>query len=311
MQIGVKLTLPCIKENGTKYYKNGNEVFSVLNGKKQVQIGFDQSKFTNNQSARNYFKEADNLREYIQGTPLKDLKTSNIVNPDTGDLYAGEDSPYYSIEGDGIDGKIIFDFNNSNGIESETSNFNTHRIDVIKNAIERNLSVSIANFNIYSTEVPAEFQMPKLKDEDWDKIMNNIAVISFFQGANIGGKIYNGYSVIANTMNEDVVMEDSIYIKSGDNICDITQDGLSAENAVGIFNINTEPRTASNGTTYFIPVTGTLSYDSIITRNNISDDFKGNLKVYVKNIISPDLRKVYYTALARERYGLYRPKLEM
>ena len=226
-------------------------------------------------------------------------------------MYAGEDSPYYSIEGDGIDGKIIFDFNNSNGIESETSNFNTHRIDVIKNAIERNLSVSIANFNIYSTEVPAEFQMPKLKDEDWDKIMNNIAVISFFQGANIGGKIYNGYSVIANTMNEDVVMEDSIYIKSGDNICDITQDGLSAENAVGIFNINTEPRTASNGTTYFIPVTGTLSYDSIITRNNISDDFKGNLKVYVKNIISPDLRKVYYTALARERYGLYRPKLEM
>ena len=306
MQIGVKFeNLPCIKENGTKYYKNGNEVFSVLNGKKQVQIGFDQSKFTNNQSARNYFKEADNLRQYIQETPLKDLRTSNIVNPDTGDFYRGEDSPYYSID------EEIFDFDNRDGIESETSNFNTHRIDVIKNAIERNLSVSIANFNRYSTEVSAEFQMPKLKDEDWDKIMNNIAVISFFQGANIGGKIYNGYSVIANTMNEDVVMEDSIYIKSGDNICDITQKGLSAENAVGIFNINTEPRTASDGTTYFIPATGTLSYDSIITRNNISDDFKGNLKVYVKNIISPDLRKVYYTALARERYGLYRPKLEM
>ena len=306
MQIGVKFeNLPCIKENGTKYYRNETEVFSVLNGKKQVQIGFDQSKFTNNQSARNYFKEADNLRKYIQSSSLNELTTGDIVNPDTGDRYEGENSPYHSINGK------IFDFGNDDGIESETSNFNTHRIDVIKNAIERNLSVSIANFNRYSTEVSAEFQMPKLKDEDWDKIMNNIAVISFFQGANIGGKIYNGYSVIANTMNEDVVMEDSIYIKSGDNICDITQNGLSTENAVGIFNINTEPRTASDGTKYFIPVTGTLSYDSIITRNNISEYFNGNLKDYVKNIISPDLRKVYYTALARERYGLYRPKLEM
>ena len=52
--------------------------------------------------------------------------------------------------------------------------------------------------------------MPKLKESDWDKIMDNVSVISFLQGINIGGKVYNGYSIITNTKNEDVVMEDSI-----------------------------------------------------------------------------------------------------
>ena len=156
--------------------------------------------------------------------------------------------------------------------------------------------------------------MPKLKDEDWDKIMNNISVISFFQGANIGGKLYNGYSVITNTMNEDVVMEDSIYIKQRQNdtynIYDITENGLAYNNTtVGIFNINTEPRTATDGTTYFLPVTGNLSYNSIITKNNISENFNGSVSEYVKNL-TYELKQVYYTALARERYGLYRPKLE-
>ena len=81
--------------------------------------------------------------------------------------------------------------------------------------------------------------------------------------------------------------------------------------AIGIFNINTEPRTATDGTTYFLPVTGNLSYDSIITKNNISEDFNGNVSEYVKNHLPYELKQVYYTALARERYGLYRPKLEI
>ena len=305
-------TLSCIKENGTKYYYDGTNVFSVLNGKSQVQVDFDKRKFTNNKSAKNYYKEADELRKFIEAPEnsfLKELTTNNIVDIETGEPYTGE-SPYFSINGSN---NKIFDFDYGEGIESETSNFNTHRIDVIKNAIERNLSISIANFNKFSNVV-TEFQMPKLKDEDWDKIMNNISVISFFQGANIGGKLYNGYSVITNTMNEDVVMEDSIYIKQRQNdtynIYDITENGLAYNNTtVGIFNINTEPRTATDGTTYFLPVTGNLSYNSIITKNNISENFNGSVSEYVKNL-PYELKQVYYTALARERYGLYRPKLE-
>lgn len=303
--------LPYVKENGTKYYlKEDGTVFSVLNGKSQKQINYDITKFTNNKSAKNYYKEADELRKFIQESSfLSSLTTNDIVDVDTGKRYI-EDSnlknPYYSITGK------IFDFDNNEGIESETSNFNTHRIDVIKNSIERNLSIAISNFNRYS-DVTTDFQMPKLKDEDWDKIMNNISVISFFQGANIGGKVYNGYSIITNTMNEDVVMEDSIYIKKDDTIYDITDSELqnNYNDAVGIFNINTEARTGADGATYYLPVTGKLSYNSIITKNNISSDYDGNLKKYVKDKLPNQLKQAYYTALGRERYGLYRQKLEI
>lgn len=295
------------KINGTKYYKDNEGVFSVLNGKRIPQ---QKMELTTNNNAKQYYQETIKLREFIKGTELKDLTTDDIVDIQTGKTYEDGKSPYYSINNG--NGKI-FDFDNSEGIESETSNFNTHRIDVIKNSIERNLSIAISNFNNYSG-VTTDFQMPKLKDTDWDKIMDNISVISFFQGANIGGKVYNGYSIVTNTKNEDVVMEDSIYIKSGNKIYDITEDNLESKininSAVGIFNINTERRVGNDGTTYFLPVEGTLSYDSIITKNKISDNFNGNLSEYI-NTLSNDLQKIYYTALGRERYGLYRQKLEI
>ena len=300
--------LSCIKENGTKYYLEGTKVFSVLNEKSQIQNNYDKTKFTNNKSAKNYYKEADDLRKFIQeNTFLSNLTTNDIVDSETGNTYLEEnkESPYHSINGK------IFDFDNGEGIEAETSNFNTHRIDIIKNTIESNLSTSIANFNKFSNAV-TEFQMPKLKDDDWDKIINNISVISFFQGVNLGGKLYNGYSIVTNTMNEEVVMDDSIYIKKGENIYDITENGLTAGNdTVGIFNINTEQRSSNDGTINFLPVTGSLSYDSIITKNKINANFNGNVSEYVKNNLSGDLKRLYYTALARERYELYRPKVNI
>lgn len=309
--------LPYIKKIGTKFYYNAsnNEVFCILNGRKQIQKDTDgvlqDEILNNNNNAKNYYIEAYEMEQFIESYDfLKNLSTDDIVNPDTGNRYideTGTQNPYYSIN----NGEKIFDFGHDGGIESETSNFNTHRIDVIKNAIERNLSISIANFNNFSG-ASTDFQMPKLKDVDWDKIMNNISVISFMQGVNIGGKVYNGYSIITNTMNEDVVMEDSIYIKNNNGIHNITEAGLTYDsNTVGIFNINTEPRLASDEATYYLPVTGDLSYGSIITKNNISNEFNGNLQDYVKNKLSPELKKVYYTALARERYGLYRPQLEI
>ena len=40
----------------------------------------------------------------------------------------------------------------------------------------------------------------------------NVSIISFLQGLNIGGKVYNGYSIVTNTKTEEVVNNDSIYI---------------------------------------------------------------------------------------------------
>ena len=296
-----KTNVEYIKKNGVKYYtENGTDVFYVLNGKSIPVIqtsgnaAVTVSEIYDNYSAKKYYQEAYELKEFIINNELHNLKTSDIEGVDEKDK-----SEYYQINGN------IFNFDED--IEAETSNFNTHRIDVIKHSIERNLSVAISNFNNYSGVI-TDFQMPKLKDSDWDKIMDNISIISFLQGVNIGGKVYNGYSIITNTKNEDIVMEDSIYISSGNvlrKVRDTTNFNLYG--ALGVYNINLERRSAqdADGTTkYYFPLSGTLSYDSIVTQDQVLDT---NITEYLEN--RKDLAKIYYTALGRERYGLYRPKL--
>lgn len=296
-----------IKKNGMKYYldSNNNEVFYVLNGKRMRQSGIFANDIINNSSAKKYYEDAYNLRKFIEEN-LSDLSTEDILD-ENGKKYENNNNPYYSV------GKI-FDFSYTDGIESSTSNFNTHRIDVIKHSIERNLAIVINNFNNYSGAT-TDFQMPKLKDSDWDKIMDNISIISFLQGINIGGKVYNGYSIITNTKNEDVVMEDSIYIiTNNDTIAHrVTENGLTGVNSYGVFNVNLERRTEeiSAITKYYFPVNVTLSYDSIVTQNNVTNLSNSSLKKYLKDSRQATLAKIYYTALGRERYGLYRQKLEI
>ncbi len=304
----------CIKENGTKYYQNtdGN-VFTVVNGKKIPQGDSYKEKFeSGNSNAQNYYREAKELYEFITNTDLKDLTVSNIVNPATGKTYqqGNTKNPYTNV------GKI-FDFDN---IESQESNFNTHRIDVIKNSIETNLATVINNFNNFSG-ASTDFRMPKLKESDWDTIMENISIISFMQGVNIGGKVYNGYSIISNNKNEDIVMPDSIYIKNDTTgkIHRITEENLTYQSGMqGIYNVNLEIRSGEDSQgeiSYYFPIEGELSYESIVTQNGINPDYytkhNGDLNVYVQNLTDENLKSIYYTALARERYGLYRQKLEI
>lgn len=296
-----------IKKNGMKYYlDNNNEVFYVLNGKRMKQSDISANDIIYNSSAKKYYEEAYNLRNFID-TYLSNLSTSNIVKEDGSSYQANEENSYYSVN-------RIFDFNHTDGIEASTSNYNTHKIDVIKHSIERNLAIVINNFNNYSGAT-TDFQMPKLKESDWDKIMDNVSVISFLQGINIGGKVYNGYSIITNTKNEDVVMEDSIYIiTNNDSVAHrVTENGLTGENSYGVFNVNLERRTEeiSSTTKYYFPVNVTLSYDSIVTQNNVANLSNSTLNKYLNDSSRTSLARIYYTALGRERYGLYRQKLDI
>lgn len=298
----------CIKKNGTKYYwdDSNQKAFSVLNGKKIEQGGITKDEFINNKNAINYYKEAFEMRKYIENTPfLRDLSTNNIVDITTGTSYSNtQNSPYQSIS-------KIFNFSN---IENKNSDFNTHRRDVIKYSIERNLSIAISNYNNYSG-ASANFQMPELKETDWDVIMDNISIISFLQGLSIGGKVYNGYSIISNTKNSDVVSEDSIYIKDSNNyLCNVAENGLNSKAVIGVYNINAERKSgeSSSGTTqYYYPITGDFSYNSIIEQSDIDEKYNGNVYDYLALTDNKNLAKIYYTALARERYGMYRPKLEI
>lgn len=282
-----------IKINGVKYYKenNSSEWFSYLNGQKYKQQNFNE----NSKAAVKYYSDAADFRNRMKRYGLDNLKTSNAVDEEGKKINT-------EIFGD----YKIFDFDNHQ-IEEPNSNFNQHRLAVIRYSIEKNLSTAIANYNNYSG-VSANFQMPKLQEDEWDKIINHISIISFLQGLNIGGKIYNGYSIITNTKNEEVVAEDSIYIVSNGEYHRATdKDLLEKNDLLGVFNVDFERKSLTNdGTTsYFFPRTELGCYSSIVNQTNV--EVTDNIYKYMmNNKDNGNLAKAYFTALGRERYSMYK-----
>lgn len=192
--------------NGVKYYYDENHTlsngtkepkwFSLINGDK-VYINTKYNLYKD-YSAYNYYKEAYEFTRRVEEKYNLDTLTAEDVK-DADLEQAGEN-------------ERIFGSTFSERIEEPDSNFNEHRLAVIKYTIEKNLSIAIKNYNRFENGVEADFQMPKLEETEWDKILNNMTLISFLQGMPIGGKLYNGCCVVANNKNNEVIAEESIYI---------------------------------------------------------------------------------------------------
>lgn len=316
--IGEKL-FSYIKINGVKYYYDEEKGaqdeavawFTLMNG--QRMYGQGPYKLGDNDMGYKYYKEAAEFKTRLQGYGVTSLTSANAVDQHGNQLSNIEDE----------DGNILYDFVNGNyqifnfdGIEEPNSDFNQHRLSVIRYVIETNLSVALANYNfiknVEGTPISYEFRMPKLAEEDWTRILNNVSLISFLQGLSIGGKIYNGYSVINNNKNEEVVTEDSIYIVENinDDNCDyhrVTHEGLTVNaNARGIFNIDFERKSivdyTTESTSYYYPHKQIGCYTCYVTQT----DAVTNLNIYEYLDSHTDLAKVYYTALGRERYSMYK-----
>lgn len=258
----------------------------------------------------NYYKKAAEFKEKIKEYGLEEL---------TGEQSKDENGNKIEELGN----YKIFEFGDSSGtsIENPNSNFNQQRLAVIKYSIEKNLSTAIANYNTYASETKADFQMPKLKEDEWEKILNNVSIISFLQGLSIGGKIYNGYSIINNNKNNEVVNEDSIYILTTDNNKyhrANDKDLISQTTGIGVLNIDFEIKsgTKSDGTTIdFMPKSDAVSpylgcYSSIVDTDGINET--DNMYKYMEDIKnqnpSTPIPRAYFTALGRERYSMYRTK---
>lgn len=284
------------KINGVKYYKDDDgNWFSLINGNEMPRT--ETFKDTDS-SAYNYYKEAADFRKRIVDTyKLGGLSSQNAVE---------ENLKQFNYQ--------IFDFDHN--IEEPDSDFNQHRLAVIRNSIEKNLSVAIANYNNY-TNVQTDFLMPKLREDEWDKILNNISIISFMQGLDIGAKVYNGYAIVTNNNNEEVVTENSIYIaNTADNTYhNVLEKGLNGQigtgnNYIGIFNMDLNRKTVKTqtATRYYFPKLYYADYDSVVYRTNVvnldNDTDNGNIYKYMDK--NPNLAKIYYTALGRERYCMYK-----
>ena len=142
----------------------------------------------------------------------------------------------------------------------------------------------------------------------------------------IGGKIYNGYSIVSNNTNEEVVTEESIYIaekndtlgnpgyyyRVGDTT--LNTQNLSQNNYIGVFNMDFERKSMpiTDGQTdvtqwiYYYPKPQLGSYTSIVSATSMDKRLRGNIYEYLEQPELQQLAKLYYTALGRERYGMYK-----
>lgn len=287
-----------IKHNKSayEYYKNAYEFSSAVLGTAKR---FDKANI-----------------EHTNGYNLKDLHNSDAY------IYNNASSDTTSLKSWG-DMKIFDDTNKA--IQNAGSNFNQHRKAVIRNVIETNLTTAIASFSSGATNV--EFIMPKISEEDWETIENDVCAISFMQGMSIGSKKYNGYSVVANTLTKEYVDENDIYIlaqdtdTNGNIYCTVNDGTIGAGSTIkrkgtetgdltyypGIWKINFESKQYIEGgqNKIYVPIKDYAgSYTSIMGSyavNPIGED----MYTYVHEKGTDKLKEIYYKALGRERWGAY------
>lgn len=342
---GKCIKAPHIKYDGTKYYLtlddentdmykyNAGHIFHMLNDERldtPAPSEVTDEKIRDNEQAQQYYKEAAEFKEFIlNNRVLMNLTTSDAVNIH-GNRYTDENPNPYTPDIDifqelwnlGTDYKYI---------EDKNSNFNLHRTEVIKNAIESNLKVAIDNFNKISSS-SNQFAMPKLTEADWENLTNGVSMISFLQGLNIGGKVYNSYAIVKNGITDDFVGEDSIYIVINGN--DEENRGMYylptdkklieevGDNAIGVLNTNFEAKTIIDTVTDgseekkydidFYPRVEYAAYTSVINPgdlNNSKVTTSELMKKYAsnpQNYKEPIIAEKFYTALGRERQAMYR-----
>lgn len=115
--------------------------------------------------------------EALQFTKIYNEVVSNLNLADTNTLY----------------------INSDNDPEDEYSAFMNEKVNVMKSSITKNLNTAIYN---YEGGVSDNYEMPQLKGEDWEKILNNVSITAFLKDMQIGTTKYNNYVVVNSTTNQ-------------------------------------------------------------------------------------------------------------
>ena len=138
-----------------------------------------------------YADKTGNTALPTHGYRLNELSTSDAViygSTSNYDIYKNLSQDITNIQEYGE-----FNIFSGNDIGKSSSNFEQHRKAIIRYVIETNLTTSIASF---SSSASTDFKMPKISEDDWEMIENDVCAISFMQGMSIGSKQYNGYAAV-------------------------------------------------------------------------------------------------------------------
>lgn len=301
---------------------NGKEVRQVSSyAERPTEFAKYYDAIFNNNYGYEYYKDAyDFTNRVLNDYGLRNLTVSDIYN-------------YDDVKDNFITSGNIFE----GRIQESDSKFNEHRAEVIRYVIEGNLKTSISEFSRYSkAKENVDFIMPKISETDWEILANNVCIATFLQGMSIGGKVYNGYSVVPNNLNKEHVDENDIYIltttgeytRANDNNLlkrvngksIVPVKGTDISYYPGVLNINFENKVDLRGDTKIdysalkynngtkiVPYYG--SYTGLIGSSSLNDITGYDMYKYMRGqtgiTINADLRKAYYISLGRERKSAY------
>lgn len=233
------------------------------------------------------------------------------------------------------DDNIIF--NSTIDPEKEDSPFYSHKLDVIQNAIQYNLNLAISSYDVMTEQL--DIQMPVITDDEWDKILKNVSIVSFMQGLNCGMKIYNNYAIVSSTNNELTIIPNEVYYthKVGYNTASITNE-YNIYHRIDCPELKEKTTEGPDEFGYEEPDNEYISftskeikydkiydkksqkykydhrnracYNCIINSNYLktinSEGDKGYSDKILISTLSKDKQKTYYTAIAKERQNLYK-----
>jgi hypothetical protein len=207
-----------------------HEVKIILND--GTQISNRDGSYTLN-GTTNYWDDSQNAVQYYVDSwifskwvreNLSDIKASDIINNDYEifNLNSTSQSTSNINENTKLEDTMFHVFSNdtniypfrensgySNDPENSESSFALHRRNVIKNSITYNITLSMISYTEWTKTT--EFNMPILQDTEWDKILNNVSIVTFMQGLQCGLKIYSNYAIVSSTNNEISVTPNEIY----------------------------------------------------------------------------------------------------
>ena len=273
---------------------------------------------------------------------LGDIKASDAVDSAGNPIITNENGSENSNVGfaSNLGDTKIFDISSTNNPLDSGSAFNEHRRNVIRRSIETNLVSAIATFTAH-TVIGYEFAMPQLSENEWNKIENNVCMLTFLEGIPIGAKVYNNYCVVSNNTNQETVGNDSIFIVDSNgeyhkpgclklienlksNNVTITGAYASSEFQRKTVFITGEDSNAhsqllggdvdSGKYAYYYPEAYTPCYSCMVSASKaystddiIADTVKdtSGSKVNITNLGGTNLRQRYLSALARSKYNLY------
>ena len=255
----------------------------------------------------------ENISEYTFVENENSIKLSGPISDESAIAYykkAYEFTDWFINEAK-IGEKIAYlNIGEENDPENENSDFVQHKKEIIKEKIEEVLNSSIT---AYANKTGNNYKMPRFTEEDWEKVYNNISVISFVQGMNIGFKNYNNYCILNSTNNQEYVNPNLIYFTDGNSYHDIRCSEVAYTETtgykIGSFekqtyeyevevkdddgNITTETKTE-----YYYKHNELACYSCINGNVNATQ----NIYDYVNSAnTSNAVKKSYFFALARER----------